>query len=169
MSTDVTEETKRSAESSESGSGKNKSKTKSAQGKGKVKGKAMSGKKGKGKPKDKPAAAAAVPTAKKVAPVKVNKTQAVLQFMKSHPSAGPKEVSETLGKEGIDVSPAYVSGIKAKAKVGKGKATGKSKSTAVSASVSLEALVAAQKLAQKLGSITAATQALAALSQLTGE
>ena len=42
----------------------------------------------------------------------VNKTQAVKQYLAAHRKASPKEVSLALQVQGIDVSPAYVSGIR---------------------------------------------------------
>lgn len=55
----------------------------------------------------------------------VNKTAAVNQYMAQHPTAGSTEVSVELKKQGIDVSPAYVSSIKSSQK-----AKAKAKSTA---------------------------------------
>ena len=53
----------------------------------------------------------------KAAPKKreVSKSQEVKDYFATHSGAGPKEVSEALGKKGIDVTPAQVSNIKSKA------------------------------------------------------
>jgi hypothetical protein len=45
-----------------------------------------------------------------------SKSQAVRTFLKSHRKATNKEVSETLGKQGVEVSPNHVANIKAKSK-----------------------------------------------------
>ena len=57
----------------------------------------------------KQAAAKKAPAATK----KVNKSSAIRDFMAANPNAGPKEVADTLSKQGIKVSPAFVSTIKA--------------------------------------------------------
>jgi len=44
----------------------------------------------------------------------VNKTAEVKQYFSEHPNAKPAEVSEELGKRGIEVSANYVSNIKSK-------------------------------------------------------
>ena len=43
---------------------------------------------------------------------KVNKSEAIRDYIAKHPSAGPTEVSTALKKKGIAVTPAYVSGVK---------------------------------------------------------
>ena len=53
---------------------------------------------------------------------KVNKSQAVRDFMAANPAAAPKEVSETLTKQGVAVSPNYVSTVKGQMNAKKGKA-----------------------------------------------
>jgi hypothetical protein len=47
---------------------------------------------------------------------KVNKTQTVLDYLKTHPGIGNKEVAEALTKQGIKISPAHVASIKVKSK-----------------------------------------------------
>ena len=45
-----------------------------------------------------------------------NKSQAVRDYHKTHPTASNKEVSEALAKQGVAVSPNHVANIKAKTK-----------------------------------------------------
>lgn len=56
-----------------------------------------------------------------MARTKVNKSAAIREALKANPGKGPKEVSELLAKQGVKVSPMYVSTIKAT----KGKKKGK--------------------------------------------
>jgi hypothetical protein len=46
----------------------------------------------------------------------ISKAQAVRNYLKTHPKAANKEVSEGLAKQGIHVSPNHVANIKAKTK-----------------------------------------------------
>ena len=48
---------------------------------------------------------------------KVNKTQAIKDYLKAHPGVKNKEIAEALTKSGIKVTPNYVAGIKGKLKV----------------------------------------------------
>ena len=47
---------------------------------------------------------------------KVNKTRTVLDYVRTHPGIGNKEVSAAMKKQGIKVSPGHVANIKGKAK-----------------------------------------------------
>ena len=42
----------------------------------------------------------------------VNKSQAIRDMMRQHPSAPPRAISESLGKQGVKVTPALVSAVK---------------------------------------------------------
>jgi hypothetical protein len=52
---------------------------------------------------------------------RINKTQAVRDFLKANPGIGNIEVADSLAKSGIKVSPNYVAGIKGKVKVRRGR------------------------------------------------
>lgn len=103
----------------------------------------------------------------------VNKSQAIRDFMAANPDAAPKDVEAALAKEGIKVTAALVSTVKTNAKAkGKPKKAATKKKTAAkkppaSDKIALSALFEAKKLAQRLGGIDAAKQAINALAQLT--
>jgi len=121
-------------------------------------------------------------TTKKAAPkTDVNKTQEIKKALAASPDKGPKEISDALKAKGLDIKPGYVSTIKtnlkAKAKkapkkkaVAKKKATGKKPAAKVSAAtdITFEQLCKAKELAQELGGVDKAKEALSALAQLTG-
>lgn len=107
---------------------------------------------------------------------KVNKTLAVKEYQAAHPDAGRTEISMALREQGIDVTPAYVSGIRVKLKVKKRKkraarqaAPGSPAAAAGQAaddSVSLDSLRKAKALVRELGGVDQARQALKALATL---
>jgi len=47
---------------------------------------------------------------------KVNKTQAVADYLKGHPEAMSSEIAQALTKQGVKISPGHVSNIKSKIK-----------------------------------------------------
>ena len=108
-------------------------------------------------------------TPKKAAPKqKVNKSQAIRDYAKANPKAGPTEISETLTKQGINVTPGLVSNVMAKAKKKRRtkKKVAPAAKPAVSDKVSLSTLVQAKNLADQMGGIEKAKDALAALAKL---
>jgi len=106
---------------------------------------------------------------------KVNKTQAVRDFLAENPDATTKDVVAAMNKQRITVSPNYVSTIKTNMKAkgkGKKKVAAKKKAApkkqeAADDKISLSALKEAKKLAERLGGIEQAKQAISALAQLT--
>ncbi len=108
-------------------------------------------------------------TPKKAAPKqKVNKSQAIRDAVNQNPKTGPTEIAQIVSKQGIKVSPTRVSTIKTAAKKkrqAKRKAAPAAK-PAVSDKVSLSKLVQAKKLADQMGGIEKAKDALAALAKL---
>lgn len=104
----------------------------------------------------------------------LSKTQAVKNYLAANRKAGPKEVSEALQAQGIDVSTNYVSTIKSQ--MGRKKKGKKQKAAAPAATpaepaapadqISLSALLEAKKLIEKLGGVDAAKRAILALAQL---
>ena len=106
---------------------------------------------------------------KKAAPEKreVNKTQEVMSYLATHPSAGPAEVSDALSKNGIDVTPSYVSTIKSKAS--KGKKTGRKRRKAAATGGELSTkLAAAISVVESAGGIDEAKKALGTIRKLEG-
>ncbi|MEX2118318.1 MAG: hypothetical protein WD847_01805 [Pirellulales bacterium] len=106
----------------------------------------------------------------------VNKSQAIRDYLKTNPGAGPKEVIASLGAQGLEVSPALVSNIKyggsrMTKKKRRRRRKGTKRATAARArssndTVSLSLLMEAKKLADHLGGVEKAKRALDALSRL---
>ena len=96
---------------------------------------------------------------------KINKTQIVKKALANDSKASPKEISKKLAKKGITVSPNYVSNIKTTSKK-KTKKKGRPKKVAATDKISLASLVEVKKLANRLGGIDKAQEALNALAKL---
>jgi hypothetical protein len=97
-----------------------------------------------------------------------NKSAAIRAYKDSHASAGPKEITEALGKDGIKVTPAFVStvlsndrrkGRKGRRKGGRPRGGGDN---------SFADLVQAKKLADQMGGVEKARAALNALAKILG-
>lgn len=56
-----------------------------------------------------------------MARTKVNKSAAIREALKANPDKGPKEIAEIMGKQGVKVTPLYVSTIKSTMGKKKGK------------------------------------------------
>jgi hypothetical protein len=97
----------------------------------------------------------------------VNKTQAILDYIKTARRAKPATVAAALAEKGITVTPQYVSSIRSNKRRKKGK-RGKEAAAAKPASdkVSLGTLVQAKRLADQLGGVAKAKEALDALAKL---
>ena len=112
-----------------------------------------------------------VEAAPEVAPV--NKTEAIKAALKANAKSTPKEISDMLKAQGLDVSPGYVSTIKTNLK-GKKKKAKKAAAAPVPEAgpvlpkdaVSVGLLVKAKKLVHELGGVKEAKTALNALAQL---
>jgi hypothetical protein len=101
--------------------------------------------------------------------VKINKTKAVRDYMAANRKATPKEVSEALEKEGIEVSPSYVSNIKATAKCKKGKRKRRRQAAEVASmqtGVSIDNIKAAFGLLKQCGGLAQAKEALASAAEI---
>jgi hypothetical protein len=94
----------------------------------------------------------------------VNKSEAIRKLKAKKPSMGPKAIAETLTKQGIKVSPAFVSTVLSNSKK-KGKSKGAGR-RAGSGAIAVDDLVRAKKLVEKMGSIDRAQSALSALARL---
>ena len=99
---------------------------------------------------------------------KVNKSQAIRDFVEANPEAGPTEVAAALKKERIIVSPAMVSSVKTTSKKKKGRGRKKAARSAKPASdkIALSSLIKAKNMAESVGGIEKAQTALAALAKL---
>jgi len=114
------------------------------------------------------------------APSSVNKAKAVRDYFGKNPTASPKEIAAALTEQGVAVAPSYVSLIKWQMKNLKGKArkpaadsatpTASTKPVSGKAgdTITVEALLQAKKLAEALGGVEIARQAMSALSRLLG-
>lgn len=91
-----------------------------------------------------------------------NKTQAIKDYMRENPDAGPKRVAEALTKQGIKVSAQYVSTIKSLHK----RRLPSAKSLE-DVDIPLSAILAAKKLAEEVGGVEKARAAVEALEMLS--
>jgi len=112
------------------------------------------------------------------APATISKSQAVRDYLAEHPTAMPKEIAPAVkSAHGLDISPQMISMIKSK--LGKKGARRRRKispqgsppAAATSrknnaARFTVEDLITAKKLAQTMGGIPRAQEALAALARL---
>jgi hypothetical protein len=100
---------------------------------------------------------------------KVNKSKAVRDFMAANPAAAPKEVSETLTKQGIKVSPNYVSTVKGKSAARKGKRQRRHKAAEVASvktGIGVPEIKAAFMLLKQCGGMKGVKEALAAAQEI---
>jgi len=92
----------------------------------------------------------------------VSKLQAARDYLKANKKARNSEVVEALGKQGITITPNYVSNIKAKHKMRR-----KVVKTAVATgSIGIPEIKAALAFIKSIGSVTAAKQALAVAEEI---
>jgi hypothetical protein len=106
----------------------------------------------------------------------ISKSQAVRYYLAEHPTAMPKEIAPAVkAAHGLDVSPQMISMIKSKlGKKGRGRRRKSSAAPPATASrgansarFTIEDLITAKKLAQTMGGIPRAQEALAALVRLS--
>jgi hypothetical protein len=109
---------------------------------------------------------------------RVNKSQAIRDYKKAHPTHKPAKIAEALGRQGIKVSAQFVSTIlstsKKKKKIGKpgrpkGSVTNRKKRPASQVSnsdVSFDSLLKVKQIVIEMGGIPQARAALRALEQL---
>jgi hypothetical protein len=97
---------------------------------------------------------------------KPSKSGAIKAYLTKHTSAGPTEVSSALKKQGINVTPAYVSTIKALSKRAASNGTRRHGTATLGDAVSLAQLVEAGRFAKQVGGIDAAIGLLQSLGKL---
>lgn len=104
-----------------------------------------------------------------------NKSQAIRDYLKTKPQAGPTEIVKELKKKGMTLTPALVSNVKAamlgkkpgKKRRGKpGPKPGAKKAAAATDKVSLSALIDARDFVEKVGGVAQAQALLKALDKL---
>jgi hypothetical protein len=105
----------------------------------------------------------------------ISKSQAVRDYLAQHPNAKPKEIAPAVKAEhGLEVSPQMISMIKSKSRRRGGRRRGRPAGAAPvgrprgSASrITVEDLVTAKRLADQIGGVARAQEALAALAKLS--
>lgn len=105
----------------------------------------------------------------------VNKTEAILKYVADNPKKPPREVAADLTAQGVPVSAAYVSNVKSGGRRKKKKSRGVGRprksvggaSGGNSLSVAVDSLIRAKRLADQLGGIEKAKQAMDALARLS--
>ena len=99
----------------------------------------------------------------------VNKSQSIRDYLKDHPGASNKEVADALTKQGIKLSPDYVSTVKGQMKAKKGKRKRRRKAAeviSVKTGIGVAEIKAAFELLKHCGSIALAKEALAAAVEI---
>lgn len=102
---------------------------------------------------------------------KVNKSEAIREYLTGRPDAGPKEVGTALKKKGITVQPALVSNVKAalrrKANGDVLQLNGRRRGRPSKASmVNVNDLLLAREFCHRVGGLAAARRAIEALAKL---
>jgi hypothetical protein len=97
---------------------------------------------------------------------KVNKTQAVRDYLKANPGIGNTEVANSLTKSGIKITPNYVAGIKGKLKTRRRKVKRAVKTVVASRGVGIPEIKAAFALMKLAGGVKEANAALAAAEEI---
>jgi hypothetical protein len=103
-----------------------------------------------------------------------SKSGAVRAYFARHPQAGPTEVANALKKEGIEISAAHVSNVKAamKRKAGsngqaaRGRGRRGRPAAGGSDAVSISSLIEARSFANRVGGVEKASALIAALAKL---
>jgi hypothetical protein len=101
---------------------------------------------------------------------KINKSQAIRDYLAKNPSATPSVIQEALAKKGLKVGASLISQVKYKPSASKGRRKKRGRPARASASgrrIGLAQLVEAKALADKMGGVARARQALDMLAKLT--
>ena len=98
---------------------------------------------------------------------KINRSQAIRDYLAKNAGASSREIKEALAKKGIKASDSLVNAVKYRKGPRKGKKRGRRAKASVGG-VSVDSLVAAKQLFEAAGSAEAAVQAIGALRRLQG-
>jgi hypothetical protein len=98
--------------------------------------------------------------------VAVNKTKAVLEYIKAHPGVGNKEVAEALTAEGIEINAVHVASIKTKAKHRRKVRRAAVETVVASTGIGVPEIKAGLALLRACGNVAAAKEALAAAEEI---
>jgi hypothetical protein len=97
---------------------------------------------------------------------KVNRSQAIRDYLGAHPTATPSVIIDELKKKGIKVSPALVSAVKYHNKPTNGRRKKTARASTSAHAVDFDRLVEAKTLAVKMGGVEKARHALELLARL---
>lgn len=103
-----------------------------------------------------------------------NKSSAIRKYKSENPDAGPKIIAEALNKEGLKVTAGFVSTVlsndKKRSGQGgrRGRRRGRPAASGRGGDVAVAQLIQAKKLADQMGGVEQARQALDALAKLLG-
>ena len=95
----------------------------------------------------------------------VNKSQAIRDYLKTNPAATPTVIQQDLLREGVKVGYSLISQVKYKGGGGR-KAKGRGAGRKGPANISMDDLVSAKQIADRLGGVDRAKQALTLLERL---
>jgi hypothetical protein len=103
-----------------------------------------------------------------------NKSEAIRAYKEANAEAGPKEIAAALAKDGLKVTPAFISTVlsndRRKARKGRRKGGRKpGRQAGGGGGDALQALVQAKRLADQMGGVAKARLALDALARILGE
>jgi hypothetical protein len=97
-----------------------------------------------------------------------NKSELIRTYKSNHKRAKPKDISAALGKEGITVTPAFVSTVLSTARRKKGKGMRRAAARPAAGGGDYSHLIQARKLADQMGGVDKARAALDALAKILG-
>src|SRR5262245_39349458 len=96
----------------------------------------------------------------------INKSQAIRDYLARRPTATPTQIKEALAKKGITVGDSLISQIKYRPRPMKGDRRDRPMTSSRERQISLQKLLIAKALAQRLGGLARAHEALFALEKL---
>jgi hypothetical protein len=100
---------------------------------------------------------------------KINRSQAIRDYLAKNSGASVGEIKEALAKKGIKASDSLINAVKYRKGPHKGKRKrGRRPGAASVDGISVDSLVAAKQLVDRVGSVEAAVQAIGVLRKLQG-
>jgi hypothetical protein len=94
----------------------------------------------------------------------INKSQAIRDYLKTNPTATPTVIQQDLLREGVKVGYSLISQVKYKGGGGRKAKRGAGRKSA--ANISMDDLVSAKQIADRMGGVDRAKQALTLLERL---